>query len=266
MTDGDEARARRDEPLQLRENQVAVLVGGDGPQRGAPLLADALPGHDVGMMVQFRHDDFVARREILPSVGLCHQVDALGGAAHEDDFLAGGGIDEPLHLFAGFLVGIGGTGGQRVGPAVDVRIIRLVVIRNLVDHLDGLLRRSAVVEPYQIVAVHPLVEHGEVLLDLLRVQRVGLFVVQVSEFLRLGDAYAETILLRERPGRHFCVVHVGQLFESAAARQQLLESRLERIEVQGLAQPLACREQLPVGQNLPSGVLPFHSRAKLAYP
>jgi ABC-type dipeptide/oligopeptide/nickel transport system ATPase component len=68
---------------------------------------------------------------------------------------------------------------------------------------------------------------------------------------------AETILLRECPGRHFCVVHVGQLFESAAARQQLLESRLERIEVEGLAQPLACCQQLVVGQNLPSGVLPF---------
>ena len=34
-------------------------------------------------------------------------------------------------------------------------------------HLNGLLRGGAIVEPYKVVAVHLLMQHGEVLLDLL---------------------------------------------------------------------------------------------------
>ena len=80
------------------------------------------------MMVELRDDDFITRSQELTSVGLCHEVDALSGAAHEDDFLAGGGIDEPLHFFACLLVGICRTGSQRVGTTMDVRVVRTIVV------------------------------------------------------------------------------------------------------------------------------------------
>ena len=47
------------------------------------------------------------------------------------------------------------------------------------------------------MAVHLLIEHGEVALDLLGVQRVRLLVVQVAELLRLRDADAEAVVLGE---------------------------------------------------------------------
>ena len=80
---------------------------------------------------------------------------------------------------------------------MDVRIIITVIVRDLVDDLVRLLRRGTVVEPYEVVAVHLLIEHGEVALDLLGVQRVGLLVVQVAQFLRLWDADAETVVARD---------------------------------------------------------------------
>ena len=50
---------------------------------------------------------------------------------------------------------------------MDIRIIVLVIIRYLVDHLDGLLCGGPIVEPHEIVTVYLLMEHGEILLDLL---------------------------------------------------------------------------------------------------
>ena len=82
--------------------------------------------------------------------------------------------------------------------AVDVRVVRTVVVRNLINHLIRLLCRCTIIQPHEVVAVHLLLQHGEVLLDLLRVQRVGLFIVQVTQFLRLRDADAEAIVCRQR--------------------------------------------------------------------
>ena len=200
MAHADEPRTRRDDALELRENQVAILVGGDGAQCGTLLLSHALPGHDVGVMVELANDDVIARRQELSAVGLRHEVDALGGTTHEDDLLAGGGVDEPLHLFTGLFVSIRCTGSKSMRTAVDVRIIITVIVRDLVDDQVRLLRRGTIVEPHKVVAVHLLVEHGEVALNLLRVKRVGLLVVQVAQLLRLRDADAETVILGQRRG------------------------------------------------------------------
>ena len=117
----------------------------------------------------------------MPTVGLRHEVDALGGATHKDDFLAAGGIDKVLHLFARLLVGIGGTGGQRMGTTVDIGVVGTVILADLIDHLVGLLRGGTIVEPHQIVTVHLLLQHGEVALHLVGIERVNLVVVQTGE-------------------------------------------------------------------------------------
>ena len=61
------------------------------------------------------------------------------------------------------------------------------------------------------MAVHLLMEHGEILLDLLRVQRVGLLVVQVTQLLRLRDTNAEAIILRHRLHRTARIVGVAEI-------------------------------------------------------
>ena len=139
-----------------------------------------LPGHDVCVVVQFADDDIIAWCQELSTVSLRHEVDTLGGATHEDNLFAAGGVDEALHLLTRFFIGIRSTGSQRVGAAMDVRVIVGVVVANLVDDLNRLLRGGTVVEPYEVVAVHPLMQHGEVLLDFLRVQRVHFLIVQVA--------------------------------------------------------------------------------------
>ena len=232
MSHTDKLGAGRDEPFQFREDEVAIAVGRDGAQGGTPLLGNPLPWHNVGMMVEFGDDDLVAGSQELSSVGLCHEVDALGGASHEDDLLARSGIDEPLHLLACLLVGIGCTSREGVGATMDIRVIVLVIVRNLVDDLDRFLRGGTIVQPDQVVTVHLLGEHGEVALDLLRVQRVGLFIVEVAQFLRLRDADAETILVRNGLRLCICISEVRKFAIAAASSQKLSEASFQLREVQ----------------------------------
>ncbi len=117
---------------------------------------------------------------------------------------------------------------------MDVRIIITVIVRDLVDDLVRLLRRGTVVEPDEVVAVHLLIEHREVALDLLGVQRVSLLVVQVAQFLRFRDADAEAVVLGQRRGMGVHVTDVGQLAITTTACQQRIESCLQFREIQRL--------------------------------
>ena len=136
--------------------------------------------------------------------------------------------------FSRLLVGIRRTGSKGMRPAMDVTIICTVILRDLVNDLVRLLRRGSVVEPHEVVAVHLLVEHGEVALDLLRVQRVCLLIVQVAQLLRLRDADTEAVVLGQRRGMGIRVADVRQLTIAATACQKRIESCLQLREIQRL--------------------------------
>ena len=83
MTNRHKLGLGRDETLKFREYQVAVLINGYGTQLRSLCLGYLLPRHDVGMMVEGGNYDVIALGEKLSAKGLCHEVDALGGATHE---------------------------------------------------------------------------------------------------------------------------------------------------------------------------------------
>ena len=62
--DRDELGARPDELLELVEQQLAGVVDGRDAQTGAPLLADHLPGDDVGVVLHRRDEHLVALAEM----------------------------------------------------------------------------------------------------------------------------------------------------------------------------------------------------------
>ena len=82
-------RVRRVEQLLvLVEHDLAAVVDRRDAQLGALLGRELLPGHDVGVVLEVRDDDLVALLDVAAAPGLGDQVDALGGAAHEDDLVA----------------------------------------------------------------------------------------------------------------------------------------------------------------------------------
>ena len=54
VNDRDELRARRQQPLELVEAQLAAFVDRHDAQRRARLLAEQLPGHDVRVVLHPR--------------------------------------------------------------------------------------------------------------------------------------------------------------------------------------------------------------------
>ena len=99
-----------------------------------------------------------------------HEVDRLGRAAREDDFLRGPRAEEAGDLRAGAFVLGRRLLGEEVRPAVDVRVRLLVVAAVGVDDGTRLLRRVRVVEVDEPLAVHGLAEDRELLPDLLDVE------------------------------------------------------------------------------------------------
>ena len=76
--------------------EIEGIVGGQigaHQQAGALALAQKMPGDDVGVMLHFGDDDFVAFANVGAEAG-GDEIDRLRAALGEDDFLNLGGVDE----------------------------------------------------------------------------------------------------------------------------------------------------------------------------
>ncbi len=100
VSDGHELGARRQQLEELVEFDFAAQIDGRHLQRAARLFAHHLPGHDVGVMLQARNQNLVARLEARTSVGLGDQIDALGRAPDKDDLASRAGVYETSHTVA----------------------------------------------------------------------------------------------------------------------------------------------------------------------
>ena len=100
---------------------------------GALPAGQLLPGHEVRVVLHLGEHDPVALADVHVAPGAGDEVDRLGGVADEDDLAAVAGADVVGHRRPGALVGRGRLGGERVGAAVDVRVVAALVA---VDRLD----------------------------------------------------------------------------------------------------------------------------------
>ena len=63
MRDRHQPRPRRQQPVELIQDEFAVLVDGRHDQGAARGVAHHLPGHDVGVVLQRRDEDLIARSQ-----------------------------------------------------------------------------------------------------------------------------------------------------------------------------------------------------------
>ena len=164
VRDRDHLRERREELRVGLEDHVAAVVDRHHADHGAGSLGHHLPGHDVGVVLEFREHDLVAAGKARgEDIGA--EVDPLGAAPHVDDLVGAVGTQEVGDRLPGVLVGVGRPGGERVGPAVDVGVVVGVEVGDRVDHRLRLLRGRGVVEPGERLAVNLLVQDREVAAD-----------------------------------------------------------------------------------------------------
>ena len=153
VRDADELRFRPEQLREFLEDQLAAVVDRNHSQLRAAVFAEKLPGHDIRMVLHVGDDHFIARMNLRAAVGLRDEVDALRGAAHEDDFGWARGVDEFLHGRARRFVFLGRLFGKMVDGAVNIGVGALVIPGNRVDHGARLLRRGSVVEIDEWLAV-----------------------------------------------------------------------------------------------------------------
>ena len=173
-SDGEQLGARAEQGGEGPAVEGAVFQAGDHLEARAGPLAEHLPGHDVRVVFQRRDENVVALRDAAgqgEDVG--DEVDAVGGAGGENDFLARRGVEVGRHGVPRLFVGVGGGAGEVVGAAVDVRVERLVIMARGVHHRARLLGGGGVVEVNQRVAVDLAVEDREIVVDGLERQHGG---------------------------------------------------------------------------------------------
>jgi len=151
------------EPLQIK---LPVVAGDlDEVEFCADPVGQNLPRHEVAVVLHLGEQNRVALAQLVerPSVG--DEVQPLGGAARENNFLAGAGVEVVSDSLARALVRLGGAVAQLVDATVHVGVIMLVVAANRIDDLMRLLAACGVVEINQRVAVDGFAQDREVVTE-----------------------------------------------------------------------------------------------------
>ena len=173
MDDGYQLGPGTQKLFVLVEQQLAVIIDGDDAQSGTALLAQDLPGDDIGVVLHGGNDDFVALSYVLAAVALGYQVDSFSGAPYEDDLTVVRGVEELPYLGPGTLVVLSGPLAQGVDPPVHVGVFRGVVPDQGVDDYLGFLAGGGTVQVDQRPAVDLLFQDREVLPDFCWVKDLG---------------------------------------------------------------------------------------------
>jgi hypothetical protein len=145
MGDGEQLRPAREQRVELRLDQQAVVVDRHVSELGPRALAQQLPRHEVGVVLHLRDDDEVAGAHVGGAPGVGDEVDRLGRVAGEDG-LAGRRTRERGDLVARRLVGLRRQRRERVDAAMDAGAVLAVVGVHRLDHRDRGLRGRAGVE------------------------------------------------------------------------------------------------------------------------
>ncbi len=97
------------------------------------------------MVFQYRQQNLVVWPDILPAPTLRDEINGLGCAADEDDFVYRGSVEKSTHFLTRLFVGIGGACGQLMRRAMNVGVFVFVKILQPVDHRLRLLGGRGVV-------------------------------------------------------------------------------------------------------------------------
>ncbi len=173
VRDRDDAGALADEVGRDIEPQSALVVDGDVPQGGAGTGRELLPGDEIGVVLEFGHDDLVACAEpesvrfgptatcrgVPDRVG--DEVQRLGRVGGPDDLVVLC-TDEARDRAARVLERLGGLGRQRVRAPMHGGVPVLVVVALGVEDDPRLLTRCPGVEIGEGCAVDRLAEQREV--------------------------------------------------------------------------------------------------------
>jgi hypothetical protein len=116
----------------------------------APRQRELLPGDEVGVVLERRDDDLVALANVGVAPRRRHEVERLRRAAREYQAVRVGHAEELGDALACGVIAVRRPRRQRVGAAMRVRVVVLVVRPHRVEHDSRLLRRRRRIEVVQL--------------------------------------------------------------------------------------------------------------------
>ncbi len=127
VRDGQQPNGVVHERVKRVEFEFAPVVDRRNDEFGPGLLADQLPGNDVGVMLEMGDEHLVAGAELRPAEALRDEVDGFRRAAGEYHLARAGRIDERAERFASAFVGVGRPVTQRMHATVHVGVVVTLV-------------------------------------------------------------------------------------------------------------------------------------------
>ena len=122
------------------------------------------------MVLDIGDDDLIAFFHECLAKTVRHQVDRLGGAAGENNFLWARRVEQPGNLLPHVLEHYRGVFAQFVRSPTDGAIFFRVELANFFDDAPWLLRSGGVIEIHQRFAVYRLRQHGKIRANLIDIE------------------------------------------------------------------------------------------------
>ena len=162
VRDANDFRPLAEELFVLVHTEPTVVGDRHHTQADALSCLKKLPRDDVAVVLHLAEDDLVALLHKSLSEAGCHEVDALGSAAREDNLTGAAGIQETAYRFARCLVQICCLLRKEMHAAMHVGIDVVVFLRHRLHDLSRLLRRRCIIEIDKgVLAVEDLVQDRE---------------------------------------------------------------------------------------------------------
>ena len=110
----------------------AVVIHRNHQQFSAMTLNHLLPRDEVGMVLHGCNQDLFRRQQIAQ--GSRQQIQRLGSASREDDFVGFRSVDKPSYSLAGVFVRLGGHLTEIMHPTMDIAVLVQVIVAFPLNH------------------------------------------------------------------------------------------------------------------------------------
>src|SRR5690606_11895737 len=147
-----------------------------------------------------------------------YRVDGSRGVRGKDDIVRRGRVQEAANALACLFIGICRGIGEEMQAAMNIRVVLLISVADGVQHGTRLLRRGAVVEIDQRLAMHLPGKNGEIAADRLDIIECGFdLLVHISSLHRSCDAPAKGRDIESQTGTQPCVANQSSRRASRAS-------------------------------------------------
>ena len=125
---------------QIFHVQFAGIRHAANAQEIAAIIAQHLPGHDIGVVFQFGNQYCLVRAHHATAPAMRHQIDGFCAIPRKHHFTLIRRIDEARHRTARSFVSISRQFRQPIGAAMHIGISRFHAARHRFNHRARLLR------------------------------------------------------------------------------------------------------------------------------